>query len=79
MIGYIFNPKIGAITYNLFHHRLIASIVATFGLSFGVQFVELIAIILFAHISMDRALGFGLKYAGSFDETHMDIDVSSLK
>lgn len=35
MIGYLFGNKIGAFTYNLFHHRGIAIIVYMFGFSFN--------------------------------------------
>ena len=33
--------------------------------------LELAAIILFAHSSLDRALGYGLKYDDSFGNTHL--------
>jgi hypothetical protein len=32
MIGYLFNPRVGAYTYNIVHHRAIALIVAAIGL-----------------------------------------------
>ena len=71
MIGYVINPKIGAFTYNLFHHRLTACVLALYALSYGNEHVQLAAIILFAHISMDRALGYGLKFPDSFNNTHL--------
>lgn len=61
MIGYIINPKIGAITYNLLHFRFVASLVAICSLIFGNEYWQLSAIILFAHISFDRALGLWLE------------------
>ena len=73
MIGYIINPKIGAFTYNFLHHRFIASLVAFYALSYGNDYWKLAAIILFAHISFDRALGYGLKYNDSFNNTHLGI------
>ncbi len=73
MIGYLINSKIGAITYNLFHHRFVASLVAFFALTYDNDYGKLIAIILFAHISFDRALGYGLKYFDSFDNTHLGV------
>lgn len=30
MIGYIINPKVGAFTYNLIHHRFVASLAALY-------------------------------------------------
>jgi hypothetical protein len=71
MIGYIINPKIGAMTYNFFHFRLIASLVAICSVVFSHEYLQLAAIILFAHISLDRALGYGLKYNEGFAYTHL--------
>lgn len=73
MIGYILNPKIGAFTYNLTHHRLIASIIALYAITYGNDSWKLIAIIFFAHISFDRFFGYGLKYNDSFHNTHLGI------
>lgn len=73
MIGYIINPKIGAFTYNLLHHRFVASLVAFYALIYGNEYWQLAAIILFAHISLDRALGYGLKYDDSFSHTHLGV------
>lgn len=73
MIGYIINPKIGAFTYNLLHHRFVASLIGFYALTYGNDYWKLIVIILFAHISLDRALGYGLKYNDSFQHTHLGI------
>lgn len=72
MLGYFFNPKVGAFMYNLFHHRLTATLVAIYGLSSGNTYWQLAAIILFAHISVDRIFGFGLKYTRGFQHTHLN-------
>jgi len=71
MIGYMAGPRIGAYTYNFFHHRLVASSVACYALTCGNDHWKLAAIILFAHISFDRALGYGLKYPDGFSNTHL--------
>jgi hypothetical protein len=73
MIGYIINPKIGAFTYNLLHHRFAASLVAFYALTYGNEYWKLAAILLFAHISLDRILGYGLKYNDSFSNTHLGV------
>ena len=72
MIGYILNPVVGAITYNLFHHRLIA--IAVYALGFYLDNFELLftGTILFTHIAMDRVFGYGLKYPDKFKHTHLD-------
>ena len=73
MIGYLVNPKVGAFTYNFLHHRLVAAIVAFYALTDGNEYWKLAAIILFAHISMDRVFGYGLKYNDSFSNTHLGV------
>ena len=71
MIGYIVNSKIGAYTYNFLHHRLTASAVAFYALTSGNEYWMFATIILFAHISFDRLMGYGLKYNNSFHNTHL--------
>jgi hypothetical protein len=71
MIGYLINPKIGAFFYNLFHHRLVAAAVTFYGLALGNEYWILAGIILFAHISFDRIMGYGLKFNDGFNHTHL--------
>jgi len=71
MLGYVVNTRVGAFTYNLFHHRAIAILVLGFGWIQQMPLIELAGIILFAHIAMDRIFGYGLKYPDSFHHTHL--------
>ena len=71
MLGYLINDKIGAFTYNVFHHRGLAILIYLFGISLDLQLVQLVGIILFAHIAMDRIFGYGLKYFKGFKYTHL--------
>lgn len=71
MIGYVINPKVGAFAYNLLHHRLVSAFVALYGLAFGNEYWMLAGIMLFAHISFDRIMGYGLKFNDSFNHTHL--------
>jgi hypothetical protein len=71
MIGYVFGNKIGAFSYNLFHHRGVAIFIYLLGLHYGNDWVQLVGIILFAHASMDRMFGYGLKYETGFKFTHL--------
>lgn len=71
MIGYAINPKIGAITYNLFHHKGIATAVGLIGFAIGNIPMLLVGIILFGHSSMDRIFGYGLKFSDDFKNTHL--------
>ncbi|ETN94500.1 hypothetical protein P278_24430 [Zhouia amylolytica AD3] len=71
MLGYVFNPKTGAFTYNLFHHKAVAVLMFFLGLYLANEYIQLIGIIIFGHASFDRALGYGLKYPTSFHDTHL--------
>jgi hypothetical protein len=71
MIGYLFGNKSGAFFYNLFHHRGIAIGVYLLGIYFSNSLIQLTGIILFAHSSMDRIMGYGLKYETGFKFTHL--------
>lgn len=71
MLGYVFGNKIGAITYNFFHHRGIAIMIYLLGIYTSNNLMQLSGIILFAHSSMDRMMGYGLKYEIGFKFTHL--------
>ncbi len=71
MIGYTINNRIGAFLYNLFHHKGIAIIIGLIGILIKSEWLELTGIILFAHSSFDRMLGYGLKYQKGFKFTHL--------
>ncbi|WP_336067559.1 DUF4260 domain-containing protein [Mesoflavibacter sp. CH_XMU1404-2] len=71
MLGYLINTKIGAITYNIFHHKGLAILIFLGGIYFEIEVVQLIGIILFSHASLDRIFGYGLKYADHFKNTHL--------
>src|SRR5690349_10207353 len=68
-LGYIANAKVGAATYNFFHHKGMAVLVGLSGLIFDLPLLQLIGIILFSHYSLDRILGYGLKYNSGFEYT----------
>ncbi|UCD60338.1 MAG: DUF4260 domain-containing protein [Flavobacteriaceae bacterium] len=71
MLGYIFGNKAGAISYNILHHKGLAIVIYLLGAYFSIPFCEGIGIILFSHSSLDRALGYGLKYEKGFKYTHL--------
>ncbi len=71
MMGYLFNNRVGAFTYNLFHHRALSLLIATAGFLLHQELTITIGILLFAHSSFDRMLGFGLKYNDSFNHTSL--------
>lgn len=71
MLGYLINVKVGAICYNMFHHKGIALIFFLLGVLFLGENFTLIGIILFSHSALDRIFGYGLKYGDSFNHTHL--------
>jgi hypothetical protein len=71
MIGYLVNPKIGAITYNIFHHKGIAVVLYVLGIYLNIPPLQFAGILLFSHSSFDRIFGYGLKYSDNFKHTHL--------
>ena len=71
MLGYLFNTKIGAFTYNLFHHRGLAILIWILGFYLQNEVFQLIGVILFSYVAFDRILGYGLKYEKGFKFTHL--------
>lgn len=72
MIGYLFGSKAGAFVYNSIHHFALPSILFILSDVFHNETLTLLSLILFAHIFMDRAVGYGLKYTDRFKHTHLD-------
>ena len=73
MLGYLIGPRTGAVTYNLGHTYLIAGAVGALGWFLATPMLVQIALILAAHIGFDRLMGYGLKYASAFGDTHLSI------
>lgn len=71
MIGYLKNPKTGAVLYNLFHHQGIAVLFIGLGWVMGSDMALLAGTILLGHSALDRIFGYGLKYPDSFHNTHL--------
>jgi len=69
--GYAAGPRIGAVVYNAVHNLVLA--LGLVGIGFLVASTPLVlaGAVLIAHIGMDRTSGFGLKYATSFQDTHL--------
>jgi hypothetical protein len=71
MVGYLVNPRVGSYAYNAVHTYAAPAALAALSLAgqwpVGVQ----VALIWFAHIGMDRVLGFGLKYPTEFKDSHL--------
>lgn len=71
MIGYVINPTVGAVTYNLLHHKAVAIGIIITGYFISSPQLVLSGLILFGHSSFDRMLGYGLKHNDAFKHTHL--------
>ncbi|KQR70206.1 DUF4260 domain-containing protein [Pedobacter sp. Leaf176] len=71
MMGYLANARIGALTYNLFHHRAIAIALLAIGFLMQIQILVTCGLLLLAHASFDRMLGYGLKFTDDFKHTNL--------
>lgn len=71
MAGYLAGPRAGAVAYNAFHALLGPLALAAAGLVFPLSWAFAVATVWLAHIALDRALGYGLKRATGFSDTHM--------
>ncbi len=70
-LGYLAGPRLGAIVYNAAHSYMAPVALMTGGLALSSPLVLSIALIWMAHIGIDRALGYGLKYNAGFGFTHL--------
>ena len=71
MAGYLRGPRLGAISYNLVHTYLGPAVLAVAGVLADSLTLKAIALVWFAHIGMDRLLGYGLKHSTGFKDTHL--------
>jgi Domain of unknown function (DUF4260) len=69
--GYLAGPRIGAVVHNAAHSYMAPMALVGAGFSIGPPLVLSIAMVWLAHIGIDRALGYGLKYSAGFDFTHL--------
>jgi hypothetical protein len=69
--GYLAGPKAGAIVYNAAHSYLAPMALMTSGFGLDSPLLLSIVMIWLAHIGIDRALGYGLKYFAGFTFTHL--------
>lgn len=71
MIGYLVNPRTGGLIYNLFHHRALAIILLAVGFLMLMDVLTASGLLLVAHSSFDRMLGYGLKFPDDFKHTSL--------
>ena len=71
MLGYLAGPRVGAVAYNVFHSYPLPAALGVFGMLAGAPLAVSVALVWFAHIGMDRLMGYGLKYSTDFKDTHL--------
>ena len=71
VIGYLGGPRVGAVTYNLAHHKGVAVMLIVVGTYFQISALQLAGLVILGHSSLDRVLGYGLKYSDSFQYSHL--------
>lgn len=73
MIGYLRGPRFGAWTYNLIHHKGLATALYLLGHLLANPALQFAGTILLGHSSLDRVFGYGLKYPDAFKNTHLGV------
>lgn len=71
MLAYLGGARIGALGYDLAHTYAVPVALAAVGVVAGSDGLVAVALIWLAHIGIDRAIGYGLKYESGFKDTHL--------
>ena len=71
MLGYLGGPRVGALTYDVFHTYALPIALGLYGVLDSSDTAIQLALIWLAHIGIDRLLGYGLKYPTGFRDTHL--------
>ncbi len=73
MLGYLSGPRLGSAIYNAAHSLIGPALLAVAALASESAMMLALTLIWAAHIEFDRALGYGLKYATRFADTHLGV------
>ena len=71
LLGYLAGPRVGAALYNAAHSYVGAVALLVLGVLAAMPWAVAGGLIWCAHIGLDRALGYGLKYGSDFGATHL--------
>lgn len=72
-LAYLRGPRFGAICYNVAHSHALPITGIAIGMLTTTPAVVTAGLIWSAHIGLDRALGYGLKYPSAFRHTHLGL------
>ena len=70
-VGYLMSPRVGAAVYDTGHLDAFPLALGVVGVLVDSDLCIKVALIWLAHIGMDRAVGYGLKYPSGFRDTHL--------
>jgi len=71
LLAYLAGPRAGASVYNATHSLVVPAVLLALGLAADLSPAFDLALVWAAHIGLDRAVGYGLKYARGFAHTHL--------
>jgi hypothetical protein len=70
-LGYLAGPRAGAAAYNATHAAILPMLLGIVAMVLPSALAMHLSLIWCAHIGLDRALGYGLKYDAGFTFTHL--------
>jgi hypothetical protein len=71
LVVFIFNRRAGALAYDIVHSYVLPLVLAAASFAIGYRLGLQLALIWLAHISMDRMVGYGLRYISTPNDTHL--------
>lgn len=71
LLGYLLGRRVGAAIYNAGHVTLGPMLLCLAGIMAGLPVMLAIGLVWLAHVGIDRAVGYGLKYPNGFGFTHL--------
>jgi hypothetical protein len=71
MLGYLAGPRAGAAAYDTVHTYVLPVALAALGVVSDLGTLTAVGLVWIAHIGVDRAVGYGLKYPSGFKDTHL--------
>jgi hypothetical protein len=71
-VGFLAGPRTGSAVYNGAHTYVVPVALGAAGMLTETDVAVQLALIWIAHIGVDRALGFGLRYPTDSKNTHLD-------
>jgi hypothetical protein len=71
LLGYLAGPRIGSYAYDVVHTYVGPVALAAAGVAAEAGAATAVGLVWLAHIGVDRAVGYGLKYPTSPKDTHL--------